>query len=121
MKKILLICVGLFLLWATLQVMLEMGGGVTALYRKLEYNWYSFRGIQKHDPGQCARIGDDTSQGNPGYLRENCFYKYMRSHVATRSDCAATHLIVDALSITQMSTTEWFRQECLIEYYKHIF
>ncbi len=62
MKKIFLICIGILLLWSTLQVMLQMGGGVAAIYRKIEYTWWTFQSKVRHDPGQCARIGDDIGQ-----------------------------------------------------------
>lgn len=121
MKKLLLIIVGCVLFWVTIHVMLKMGGGSAMLYRKIEYNWYVFESMRKHDPGQCAKISDDMAQGKPGYLRENCFYAYMDTHMESRSDCVAPRLIVDGSSIMNMNTLDWFRQECLIAYYKRIF
>lgn len=120
MKKIFLICVGCVLLWVTIQVILEMGGGMAAIYRKAEYTWYSYSSTRKHDPGGCARIGDDMHQGKPSYLRDMCFYEYMLAGVPQKNDCAAKEFLVDTVSIIKMKPADWFRQECLLLYYKNL-
>lgn len=121
MKKIFLILIGLILLWVTIQVMLDMGGGAAMIYRKVEYSWWSFESRRKHDPGQCAYIQDDTSQGNPTYLKENCFYTYMTARDFSKNECFSDRLIVDAIHLSSMNASDRFRQGCLLNYYKHIF
>lgn len=111
-------CMGCVLILVTTQVMVNTGGGMAAVYRKIQYNWYNYKSMQKHDPGYCASIGDDTNQGKPGYLREKCFGDYMSLRVQSKNDCATKEIIVDTVSIIKMSPAEWFRQECLLLYYR---
>ena len=35
--------------------MLKMGGGSAMLYRKIEYNWYVFESMRKHDPASAQK------------------------------------------------------------------
>ncbi len=58
MKKLLLIFVGIFLLGATAQIFLEFMGGIPGAVRAGESFWFEKQAIKKHDPGQCAKIGN---------------------------------------------------------------
>lgn len=70
---------------ASIQVLLEFGGGIRGLVRISQSWWYSRQAIVKRDPGQCASIGDYLG-GNRDYLRTKCLAEYGTT-IEQKNDC----------------------------------
>lgn len=118
MKKLLLIFVGIFLLGATAQIFLEFMGGIPGAVRAGESFWFEKQAIKKHDPGQCAKIGNYLGAWRSDYLREKCLAHYA-PHINTRYDCG-THEFITKHRGEVVSLAEYYRQDCLINHYKRM-
>ena len=118
MKKILLICVGCILILASIQVLLEFGGGIRGIVRTGESWWYSRQAITERDPGQCAFIGDYFG-GNRDYFRSKCLAEYGVT-IERRNDCGSLSLTSSQKGIENMSRAEYYREDCLINHYKYM-
>ena len=119
MKKILLICVGLFLILATLQVVLQFGGGLLWIVRKTGSVIHTQIAFWRHDPGQCSFIGNYPWAGRTEYLREKCINEYT-ARIEKATDCSTLTLPLSSEDAQNMSLSQYYRQDCLINHYKRM-
>jgi hypothetical protein len=102
-----------------MHILLQFGGGLLGVVRKADSVINTHVALWRHDPGQCSFIGNYPGIGNSDYLRNKCINQYTAS-IEIANDCGTLRLPLSQEEAQNMTLTQYYRQNCLIDHYKRM-